>query len=70
MAIGGIGIEVIDAAAQIAVLGLDPFLYLNNKDFFERTIMEKLAEKMDEYLVVQQERLAKMIANEVAKRFP
>lgn len=53
----------------MAALGLDYLHYLNCPDFLERSMMEKIAEKADEYIVMQQERLAKMIANEVASRF-
>lgn len=69
MASGGTGVEVIDVAGQLAALGLDPFRFLNSRDMFERSMLQKLAERIDYHTFKIHERLAITIANEVAKKF-
>lgn len=68
LAIGGIA-EGIDAAAQMAVIGLDPLRFLYTRSSFERQLLGRLAERIKFYHDIERRNLAVEIANQVGKLF-
>lgn len=57
--------ERIKEAARMAILGLDPFRYLESRDVHERVLMSALFNEMIEQQDLMHENLATHIANKV-----
>jgi hypothetical protein len=63
------GINAINAAAQIGVVGMDPLAFLKTTDGFERNLMLAVADRMMHYRQMLDKNLAVEIANQVGKLF-
>ena len=61
--------EGIESAAQMALLGLDPFRFLDTHDYFERALLIQLHNRVMVLKKIQDENLAVAIANNVGRLF-
>lgn len=59
----------IEEAAQMAVLGLDPYKYLYSEDIFERVMLVELHNRVIKLKRQQDENLAIIIATKVGQLF-
>lgn len=61
--------EIVDTAAQLGALGLDPMRFLETRDETERNLMVELGRRIYEHKKIMDHNLAVNIANNVGKLF-